>query len=131
MRPRTRARILVANAAEDLFLSIRGWLEAAEVGIYAEWVRQLDGVVPPEIDPDLLLIAESDDTVVVEGNHYFPRATVDATVLEDSETTSHCGWKGTARYHHVSADGKTARELSASTRSTRLNLVWRMAIRFA
>ncbi len=44
------------------------------------------------------VIAESDDTVVVEGNHYFPRASVHAEYLRPSETTSFCAWKGTANY---------------------------------
>lgn len=50
-------------------------------------------------------IAESDDTVVVEGNHYFPRAAVDASVLTPGDTTSHCPWKGEARYHTLSVNG--------------------------
>ena len=53
------------------------------------------------------VIARSDDTVVVEGNHYFPRAAVDAAVLKPSATTSVCGWKGTASYHSIEVDGKT------------------------
>ena len=53
------------------------------------------------------VIARSDDTVVVEGNHYFPRASVDAAVLKPSVTTSVCGWKGTASYHSIEVDGKT------------------------
>jgi uncharacterized protein (DUF427 family) len=53
------------------------------------------------------LIAQSDDTVVVEGNHYFPRAAVNADYLQDSATTSICGWKGTARYHSLVVDGET------------------------
>lgn len=52
-------------------------------------------------------IAESDDTVVVEGNHYFPRASVDAALLTDSATTSGCPWKGAAKYHNVVAGGAT------------------------
>ena len=52
------------------------------------------------------VIATSDDTVVVENNHYFPRASVDAGVLADSDHASHCPWKGDARYHHVTVDGK-------------------------
>ena len=52
------------------------------------------------------VIADSDDSVVVEGNHYFPRAAVDASLLSDSTTTSLCPWKGTARYHHVTVDGR-------------------------
>jgi uncharacterized protein (DUF427 family) len=53
------------------------------------------------------IIAQSDDTVVVEGNHYFPRAAVNAEYLQDSATTSVCGWKGTAHYHSLVVDGKT------------------------
>ncbi|MES2097718.1 MAG: DUF427 domain-containing protein [Pseudomonadota bacterium] len=51
------------------------------------------------------LIARSDDTVVVEGNHYFPAASVDATFLRPSSTTSICPWKGTAHYHSLHVDG--------------------------
>ncbi|AJA10708.1 hypothetical protein SKP52_19195 [Sphingopyxis fribergensis] len=47
------------------------------------------------------VIADSEDTVVVEGNHYFPRDAVDPAVLSDSMTTSLCPWKGIAHYHHV------------------------------
>jgi uncharacterized protein (DUF427 family) len=50
-------------------------------------------------------IAESDDTVVVEGNHYFPRASVDAAMLRDSATTTICPWKGIAHYHNLVVDG--------------------------
>ncbi|MBB6426606.1 DUF427 domain-containing protein [Sphingopyxis sp. JAI128] len=56
------------------------------------------------------VIADSDDTVVVEGNHYFPRDAVDAGVLSDSATTSICPWKGLAHYHHVTVDGEVNRD---------------------
>ena len=52
------------------------------------------------------VLAESDDTVVVEGNHYFPRSSVRADVLRDSATTTVCPWKGTASYHSVEVDGQ-------------------------
>ncbi len=52
------------------------------------------------------VIADSDDTVVVEGNHYFPRDAVDPAVLRPSSTTTVCPWKGTASYHSVVVDGK-------------------------
>jgi uncharacterized protein (DUF427 family) len=55
-------------------------------------------------------IAESDDTVVVEGNHYFPRSSVRAEMLADSATSSVCGWKGTAHYHSVLAGGSENRD---------------------
>jgi len=52
------------------------------------------------------VIADSDDTVVVEGNHYFPRSSVADGVLGDSAQTSVCPWKGTASYHSVQVDGE-------------------------
>jgi uncharacterized protein (DUF427 family) len=48
-------------------------------------------------------IAESDATVVVEGNHYFPRESVKPGVLIPSSRTSVCPWKGTAEYYSVRA----------------------------
>ena len=50
-------------------------------------------------------IAESDDTVVVEGNHYFPADAILPGALSPSTRTSVCPWKGTASYHDVSAAG--------------------------
>ncbi len=51
------------------------------------------------------VLAESDDTVVVEGNHYFPRASLVEEHFTRSSHTSFCGWKGTASYYSVSVDG--------------------------
>jgi uncharacterized protein (DUF427 family) len=51
-------------------------------------------------------IAQSDDTVVVEGNHYFPASSVDASLLRPSGTTSVCPWKGTASYYSLEVDGQ-------------------------
>ena len=56
------------------------------------------------------VIADSDDTVMVEGNHYFPRDAVDPAVLRPSSTTTVCPWKGTASYHSVVVDGKENRD---------------------
>ena len=47
------------------------------------------------------VIADSDDTVVVEGNHYFPLAAVDRALLRDSASHTECNWKGTASYYDV------------------------------
>ena len=52
------------------------------------------------------VIAQSDDTVVVEGNHYFPADSVDADALGDSATHSHCPWKGEASYKTLVVDGQ-------------------------
>ena len=53
------------------------------------------------------VIAESDDTVVVEGNHYFPVGSVTPGLLQDSSTHTTCPWKGEASYYSIEADGKT------------------------
>ena len=53
------------------------------------------------------VIAQSDDTVVVEGNHYFPIADVGEEFLRASDYTSVCGWKGTAHYYSLEVDGKS------------------------
>ncbi|NYG54763.1 DUF427 domain-containing protein [Nocardioides perillae] len=53
------------------------------------------------------VVAESDDTVVVEGNHYFPEASVRQDVLRPSSTTTHCPWKGDASYWSLEVDGRT------------------------
>ena len=52
------------------------------------------------------VIAESDDTVVVERNHYFPEDAVDKAVLVESDHTSYCPWKGTANYYSLNVDGE-------------------------
>ena len=51
------------------------------------------------------VIAESDDTVMVEGNHYFPPSSVKADLLEVVDTTTVCPWKGTASYYDIVVDG--------------------------
>lgn len=56
------------------------------------------------------VIAESDDTVVIEGNHYFPVESVRADLLRPSSTTSVCPWKGRASYHTIAAGGKENRD---------------------
>lgn len=53
------------------------------------------------------VIAESDDAdlVVVEGNHYFPRESLDDSYVRPSDHTTVCGWKGEASYFHLEVDG--------------------------
>lgn len=53
------------------------------------------------------VIAQSDDTVVVEGNHYFPRDSLNPAYIQDSSKTSVCSWKGTAHYYSLVVDGQT------------------------
>ena len=53
------------------------------------------------------VIAESDDTVVVEGNHYFPPESVKTEFLESTSHSTHCPWKGDASYYDITIDGQT------------------------
>jgi len=52
-----------------------------------------------------VVVAHSDDTVVVEGNHYFPAASLDSKYLLPSNTKTMCSWKGQASYHTLFVDG--------------------------
>ncbi len=52
------------------------------------------------------VLAESDDTVMVEGNHYFPRASLDERYFEQSDHHTHCVWKGQASYLDVVVEGE-------------------------
>lgn len=56
------------------------------------------------------VIAESADTVVVEGNHYFPLESVNRDLLSDSATTTVCPWKGTASYYSIRVGGEENRD---------------------
>jgi uncharacterized protein (DUF427 family) len=66
-------------------INVPSVLENEEIDMKAVW----NGTV----------IADSHDTVIVEGNHYFPLASVNAALLEPSTHTSVCPWKGTANYY--------------------------------
>lgn len=52
------------------------------------------------------VLAESDDTVMVENNHYFPRAALAEEYFSPSDTHTVCPWKGTASYLSVTVDGQ-------------------------
>jgi len=52
------------------------------------------------------IIAESDATEIVEGNHYFPPDSVNSDNLKKSDATSTCPWKGLASYYDIVVDGK-------------------------
>jgi len=54
------------------------------------------------------VIAKSDDTVVLEGNHYFPADALTDSYFTRTPHTSVCPWKGTAHYYTVTVDGKSS-----------------------
>jgi len=56
------------------------------------------------------ILAESDETVVIEGNHYFPPDAINKEFFRQSETHTVCPWKGTASYYDVVAGGETNKD---------------------
>ena len=57
-----------------------------------------------------VVLAESEDTVVVGGNHYFPQDSLNREFLSPSTTHSLCPWKGVASYYTVVVDGVASRD---------------------
>ena len=53
------------------------------------------------------IIAESEKTIVVEGNHYFPPEAIQSEYFQKNDTHTTCPWKGLASYYDVVVDGKT------------------------
>jgi uncharacterized protein (DUF427 family) len=53
------------------------------------------------------VVAKSDQTYLVEGNHYFPPTDINRELLADSSTTTFCPWKGTASYYDLTVDGQS------------------------
>ncbi len=51
------------------------------------------------------VLAESNNTIVVEGNHYFPANSISKEYFKESETHSVCPWKGTASYYSLEVEG--------------------------
>ena len=56
------------------------------------------------------VVAESDDTVVVEGNHYFPASALRRDFVVSSEHHTTCPWKGAASYYTLSVNGSENRD---------------------
>ena len=51
------------------------------------------------------VLAQSEDIVMLEGNVYFPRSATNIEYFQESDATSHCGWKGDANYYNIIVDG--------------------------
>lgn len=52
------------------------------------------------------VIAESDNTVIIENNHYFPHDSIKQDYFKSSDLVSNCHWKGEASYYNIEVDGK-------------------------
>ncbi len=53
-----------------------------------------------------IVLADSDQTIVIEGNHYFPPESINRDYLQKSDTHTKCPWKGEASYYDVVIDGE-------------------------
>lgn len=56
------------------------------------------------------VIAQSNDTLMIEGRQYFPPSSVKKEFLKDSDTQYHCHWKGDAKYYHIEVDGEMLKD---------------------
>lgn len=56
------------------------------------------------------VIAESDETIVVEGNHYFPADSINKQYFKESDKHTVCPWKGTANYYDIEVDGQVNKD---------------------
>ncbi|AFZ04359.1 DUF427 domain-containing protein [Calothrix sp. PCC 6303] len=56
------------------------------------------------------VIAESNDTVILEGNHYFPASSINRQYFQESDTHTTCPWKGVASYYSLEVDGQLNRD---------------------
>lgn len=56
------------------------------------------------------IIAESNETVIVEGNHYFPSTAIKSEYFQPSDTHTTCGWKGEASYYNVIVNGEVNKD---------------------
>jgi uncharacterized protein (DUF427 family) len=56
------------------------------------------------------VLAESGDTIIIEGNHYFPPASINREFLRESNTNTTCPWKGQASYYDVVVDGEVNKD---------------------
>lgn len=52
------------------------------------------------------VLAESDNTVQIEGNHYFPNSSLNRAHFKNSSTTTYCPWKGEASYYNIDVNGE-------------------------
>lgn len=58
------------------------------------------------------VLAESNKTLVIEGNHYFPPDTINWEFFKSSKTHTNCPWKGTASYHDIVVEGEVNKDAS-------------------
>jgi len=70
----------------------------------------LELIEPMKATWNNVVLAESNETVVVEGNHYFPADAIKQEYFQNSDSHSHCGWKGDASYYDVVVNGEVNKD---------------------
>ena len=76
------------------------------------------------------ILAQSDDVIIVEGNAYFPKNTLDMSFFDASNTTTICGWKGEASYFSAQVNGETNEDCAwfyANPKQTAMEIKGRVA----
>ncbi|GEQ85467.1 hypothetical protein ULMS_09750 [Patiriisocius marinistellae] len=53
------------------------------------------------------ILAESNDTIIIENNHYFPKNSIKEEYFKESNKSTHCPWKGDASYYSIYVDGES------------------------
>ena len=71
----------------------------------------------PRASVNGIVLAQSEHTGVVEGNHYFPPESVNLELVRESDTRTQCPWKGDASHFTVEASGETVEDAPGTTRS--------------
>lgn len=71
-------------------------------------INQLKGMFMKAIWNDQI-IAQSNDTKLVEGNHYFPPASIERKFFKNSDYETVCSWKGTASYYHLEDEDESSK----------------------
>ncbi|KIY72474.1 DUF427-domain-containing protein [Cylindrobasidium torrendii FP15055 ss-10] len=66
----------------------------------------------PKVTLNGTVLAESANTVVIEGNHYFPPDSIIKGLFSKSDTQTSCPWKGVASYYNAEVDGKTVNDIA-------------------
>lgn len=99
--PPVRPRLKFTRSSERRIGGGRGRIELLE-----PTNRNRNGGLSVKAIWNGVVLAESDDTVKVEGNHYFPEESLDRPYVEESDAHTVCPWKGGASYYSVLVDGE-------------------------
>jgi uncharacterized protein (DUF427 family) len=99
----SNCEVIRSNLAELL------WIQLMECQNVKSTIYSLKSLMPKAIWNGTVL-AQSDNTIVVEGNHYFPPESINQEYFQESNTHTTCPWKGVASYYSIEVDGQTNKD---------------------